>query len=113
MLNSNALCQVRKVSGFDVYGKPRLGTAVTERCAILKLKRELQHTTVRADASQSRGHADEFVATNKVHLDSTTTAALGDQLSVGGVLLKITSLNPSYDVLGPLDHYEVGGELWA
>jgi hypothetical protein len=113
MLNSNATCQIRKLLGFDVYGKPKLGDPVTEKCAILKLRKEMQHTTVRADGSQSRGHGDEFVATNKIHLDGRTVATLGDQVSVAGVLIKVTSLNPSHDVLGPIDHWELVGELWG
>lgn len=113
MLNSNATCTVRKLTGFDIYGKPALGAAVTERCAVLKLKTEVQHTTVRADGSQSRGHGDEFLSQNRIHLDGTTVAALGDQVTVHGVVFRVTTKNPCFDVLGPLDHYEIDGAVWG
>jgi hypothetical protein len=113
MLNHNATCVVRKLLGFDVVGKPRLGEAVTERCAVLRLRREVQHTTVRADGSQSRGHGDEFVASHKIHLDGNTVAGLGDQVTVAGVVIRVTGMNPCFDVAGPLDHYEIGGAVWA
>lgn len=113
MLNSNATCQIRKVTGFDIYGKPTLGTAVTEKCAVAKLRREQQHTTVRADSGQSRGHADEFVSTNKILLDSKTSAVIGDQITIRTHKIKIDSMHDRYDVGGTIDHFEVTGELWA
>lgn len=113
MLNSNATCQVRKVTGTDVYGKPKFGAPVTERCAVVKLKAQIVHTTVRADSSQSRGHGDEFVSTNTVLLSGKTAAALGDQLIVRGHLILITAMHDRLDVGGIVDHYEIGGEQWA
>jgi hypothetical protein len=112
MLNKNAKCQIRRVTEHDMYGQPQLGAAINEDCAIVKLRREMKHTTVRADSSQSRGHGDEFVSTNRVHLDANTIAMLGDQLIVAGVKLKITAMNPQYDVRHGIDHYQVEGELW-
>jgi hypothetical protein len=113
MLNYNATCQIAKAEDTDVYGQPLLGTlSPVEKCAIVKLRKEMKHTTVRADSSQSRGHGDEFVGTHMVLLDSATVADLGDQLNVKGFKIKITSMHPRWDVTGEIDHYEVTGELW-
>ncbi len=69
MLTPNNTCLIRKMTGHDRYGQPSLSAAVTERCAVVKLRKDMQHTTVRADSSQSRGHGDEFVSTNKILVD--------------------------------------------
>jgi hypothetical protein len=105
---------LRRVRSYDVYGQPVLSAAKTEPLVgIVKLRREAQHTTVRADSSQSRGHADEFVATTKFLLVPRTAAEIGDQLEFGGVRVKITTKWAQYDTAGRIDHYEVTGELWA
>lgn len=112
MLNKNAVCIIRKVTGTDVYGQRTLGTSVSEPCAVVKLKKTAQHTTVRADSSGSKGYAEEFSMFNRVHLDKSTSAAIGDQLTVHGQVIRIMSMQPRFDVLGPLDYYEVEGEPW-
>lgn len=112
-MNANQDCIIRKLTSLDVYGQSVLGAPKKERCAVVKLRKELQHTTVRADSSQSRGHGDEFVATNKILLDSKTAGVLGDQLTVNGYQVRIMSADPRFDASGKLDHYEVTGELWA
>ncbi len=113
MLNSNLTGQVRKLTGLDRYGQAALGVAVDQRCAIVKLKNEMVHTTVRADSSQSRGHGDEFVSNNKVLIQGDTIAALGDQLVILGFKIKITGMHPRLDVSGRIDHHELTGELWV
>lgn len=114
MLNTNATCQIAKLEDYDAYGQPVLGALYpVEKCAIVKLRKEMKHTTVRADSSQSRGHGDEFTSTNKVLLTGDTVAQLGDQLNVKGFKIKITEMHPRWDVTGEIDHYETSGELWG
>lgn len=113
MLNSNMPYQIRKVTGRDVYGAEVLGCVVNERGAIAKLKQMTSHTTVRADSSATRGHADEFTASNMVLLDGNTVARQGDQLLITGLKLRIVSMHPRYDTNGVLDHHETAGEPWV
>lgn len=111
-MTPNLDCRVYKKGEADLYGQPQLGRAIAERCAVVKLKHDSQHTTVRADSGASRGHADEFVATSKILLMPTTTAELDDKLEVHGIAMRVISKWPRFDVAGRLDHYEVQGELW-
>lgn len=113
MLNANAICTVRKVSGFDVYGKPAFGVAFNEPCAVVVARGEQQNTTVRADSSQSRGHGDEFTSTHKILLSGETRVKLGDQITLRGRLIRVMTMHDRYDVGGTIDHFEVTGELWA
>jgi hypothetical protein len=104
---------LRKNQGTDLYGQPKLGVALRELVAVVKLEFTSQHTTVRADSSASRGFADEFVTQNRFLLARTTKVAIDDQLTVAGVAVRIKTLTPRYDVWGELDHYEARGEVWA
>lgn len=113
MLNANQTFYVRKNTGHDRYGQPSLGVQFSVRGAVVKMRKNMEHTTVRADSSQSRGHGDEFVSENKFLLDGKTTADLGDQLLAVGYKLKIVSMHPRFDVTGALDHYEAMCELWV
>lgn len=115
MLNANNTCQIYSRSGGDVYGQSSLAsTPVTERCCVIRLERKLEPTTVRADSSGSRGHGDEMTLGSRLLLDARTVARLGDQISVAGVLLRVTGMNPVFDaVSGEMDHYAVTGEAWG
>lgn len=113
MFIPNTDCIVRKKGKPDVYGQTKTGPEYPERCAIVKLRYESAHTTVRADSGASRAHADEFVTSNRILLPASTHAAIDDQLEVRGYKIRVKILHPRLDVLGNLDHYEVEGELWA
>lgn len=115
MFTPNLDCWISKVGDAEhnVYGETEVKKPVRERCAIVRLRHEMQNTTVRADSSASRGHGNEFVSSNKILLTAKTTATHGDKLLVSGVEMRVLSLFPRYDVPGRLDHYEVVGELWA
>jgi hypothetical protein len=45
-------------------------------------------------------------------LPISTTANISDMLEVEGVKLKVTSVSPSRDVVGKLDHYVVQAMKW-
>lgn len=114
MLTPNLDCWISRQfpDSHDLYGQPVLGSRVRERCAVVRLRDEAKHSTVRADSSASRGHAEEFVTSNKILLLAGTIARLDDKLEVLGIQMRVTSVFPRHDVSGRLDHYEVQGELW-
>jgi hypothetical protein len=112
MFIPNADCIVRKAGSTNVYGEATLGAPIAERCGIVRLHEKVSHTTVRADSSASRGHADEGDANVVVLLAVTTKAGLGDQLEVMGLKVRINDKQPRVSVTGKLDHYEVRGEFW-
>lgn len=109
----NLDCIIRKKGLPDVYGKAGTGSERPERCSIVKLRYESVHTTVRADSGATRGHADEFVTSNRILLAASTQAAIDDQLEVSGYKIRIKILHPRINVIGKVDHYEVEGEVWA
>lgn len=113
MFLPNIPCKVHLKEDPNVYGESQVGPAIDEMCAIVRLRVESTHTTVRADSSASRGYADEFVSATLILLAPTTHARLDDMLVVMGVPVRVKSLFPRYDVSGVLDHFEARGELWA
>jgi hypothetical protein len=114
MLNANSTCQIRKASGFDVYGKPKLGPSATERCCVLRLVRTLDRTMIRSDSSRTNAHGEEFVVQGKLMLDARTVAQPGDQLTAQGVVMKVFSMFPRLDALtGQVDHYETELIAWG
>lgn len=111
---SNNTCKVQPKTGFNAHGEPQFGAWVNEACTVVRLNPRMEHTTVRADGSMSRGHGDEAVMTCRLMLAPATSARIGSKVEiVSGVLtlrFKVTSMEPKYDVLGPIDHYAVEGE---
>lgn len=113
MFIPNLDCTIERQLSTDLYGAVALSPVRPERCSVVKLRSDSQHTTVRADSSGTRGFADEEVRDATVLLSPSTKAQLGDCLTVLGVKIKITSKHPRVTAFGRLDHYEVRGELWA
>lgn len=112
MLNKNATCRVEPLIGYSAHGEPQLGPSVPEDCAVIRLRRQLAKTTVRADSSSSRGHGDERLSDSKLLLDGSTSAEMGSRVTVNGVKLRVVSMWERLDVSGYVDHYEVECELW-
>lgn len=113
MLNANGTCTIEKVNGFDVNGEPTFVGLTREACAVIRISRVLEKTTVRADSSSSRGHGDERTSRSKILLQSETVAGLGDRLTVMNLKLRIIDMRERIDVTGYVDHYETDCELWA
>lgn len=106
-------CTVRLKYKTNVYGEASLSEPVAERCNLVRMRVESEHTTVRADSSATRGYADEFAASNVILLAPNTAARFDDQITVLGVSIRVKSLHPRYDVQGRIDHFEVRGEAWV
>lgn len=113
MFIPNIDCTIGKKGTPDIYGQASAGTQTPERCAVVKMRTESVHTTVRADSGASRAHADEFVSNNRVLLRANTVAQIDDQLTLLGFKIRIKLMHPRLTVIGTLDHYEVEGEVWA
>jgi hypothetical protein len=113
MLIPNLSLTYKKRLATDLYGTESLGVQASERCAIVKLRYEAQHTTVRADSSGSRGYAAEFAASTKILVLKDTAIEIGDQITVQGIVLRVVSKFPRHSVIGLLDHFELTGVPWA
>jgi hypothetical protein len=109
----NIDCTIQKAGATDMFGQRRPGELIRERCAIVRLRHDMQHTTVRADSSASRAHADHFTTSNRILLPARTRCEMGDKLTVAGVAIRVMSIFPQHDVSGRLDHFEVSGDVWS
>jgi len=113
MFLPNKTCRIQLSAGKDVYGQPKPGRYVTERCAIVKLVITSDKTSVRADSSASRGNSKETEANSVILLAPTTEAKIDDIIDVAGARLQIVGKSPQHDVTGRLDHYEVIAQIWS
>lgn len=109
VITANVACRHQKKTRTDMYGQENWSDPVQLRCAVVKLEHEKADTTVRADSSGTRGHADEKIAAaillfKRKHGDNI---ALGDRLEVGSISLSVIKVRQRYDVMSRLDHYEV------
>ena len=102
-----------KKNGFDGFGAPAWQQMPDEFCAVVKLFQRSQHTTVRADAGGSRGHADEFTSDSVLLVGADTRIEINDKILVGGLTLKVIEIQQRYSVLSRLDHYEIRCSEWV
>lgn len=104
---------LRRNLGTNLYGESAgLGPDIACECGVVRLVATSQKTTVRADSSATRGAADEIVHQSKILFTTTVFPVIGDQLSIGGFVLRCVERHPRYSVLGALDHYECDFEVW-
>lgn len=107
VITMNVLCTITRRSGSDVYGQPTVSSVKNTRCAVVKFSTKRQKTTVRADSSGTRGHADEELAQIKVLLPKNTDVKLDDIFTLYGQDARVTVVSPRIDVMGRLDHIEL------
>lgn len=108
----SVLVKVFGITGYDLYGQPAWKQMPDERCDVVKLATDTQHTTVRADSGGTRGHADEVVADSVLLMSPATKVELGGRIEVCNIPLRVTSVRPRLTVFGKVDHYEVGCAAW-
>lgn len=111
VLTMNVPCKVTSRNGSDEYGDPRWGLSFNERCAVIKLINKTKRTTVRADSSGSRGHAQEEVADAMFLVSKNTKIELEDRIEVAGIKLIVEWKQPRFNVMSRLDHYEIGCKI--
>lgn len=114
MFNPTLPITIEKTSGeTDVYGMPKPGRIVRERCSVVSLMARSQKTSVRADSSASRGNATELESSGTLILSPMTQARLDDVVTVAGNRLRIVTFSPQFDLNGRLDHHEVEVINWS
>jgi hypothetical protein len=108
MFIPNATCHIRKkLPGFDKYGQPAYGPKTAVRFALVRYDTKTEDSTVRADSSATRGNIKEFNATGRVLFPVSVAPSWDDVLIIYGKTYAIKEVEPRYNVLGKLDHYEV------
>jgi hypothetical protein len=114
MFTPNNTCQLFVSSGkTDVYGQPLPEkTGVTEPCAIVRVTRTEEKTSVRADSSGSRGNAREIIAEAQVLLLPSTVINIDDIVMIGVDQYRVMMKHPQYNIVGVLDHYKIIAAMW-
>ncbi|MDL2285094.1 hypothetical protein LJC19_08170 [Oxalobacter sp. OttesenSCG-928-P03] len=107
----NVPCTITKLEGSDVYGKAKFGKEIKTKCSVASLMVANKDTTVRADSSGTRGHAEEVVSDAKLLFHKNTDISLGDKLTLPHIKLSVVAILPRYNVWSVLDHLEVLGVI--
>lgn len=107
MFIPNRTCKIRrKGNSFDRYGKPVYQALQTIPFALVRFDTKTDDSTVRADSSATRGNVKEYHASGRILLPKTGDPKWGDLVIIDGKVFEIQEVEPRYNVLGQLDHYE-------
>ena len=104
---------VERAGDPDLHGEITLGSAVTVRIGIVTLDLAQEKTSVRTDASATRGNAAETTVRARLLFPNYFEPATNDRVTVLGRELKVVSIFPRVGVPGRVDHYQVDCETWT
>ena len=111
MFRPNGTCFIRRKSQtFNVYGEATFGPKETIPFAQVRYDTKVEDTTVRADSSATRGNTKEFQASGRLLVPVTVVPKWGDLFIVHGFVFRAKQVEPRFNVLGVLDHYQVDYE---
>lgn len=113
LFKPNQRCQHRKQMGHNAYGEEVLAESSTLKCAVVRISAGGQKSTVRADSSATRGAAEEVVSDAKILFEKGADINLNDQIEIAGILLRVISVEPRWNINGRLDHKEVDFFIWG
>lgn len=107
MFIPNRSCILRKkMKEYDAYGQARFSQPVSIRFALVRFDTKVEDTTVRADSSATRGNVKEAQSSGRILIDKRHKPATGDLVTFNDRVFRIKEVEPRYNVLGALDHYE-------
>lgn len=107
MFIANRWCHIRRKSiATNIYGEYTYDTKEAIRFALVRFDTKTEDSTVRADSSATRGNIKEYHASGRVLIDKKYEPKHGDLLFFDGFVFRIKEVEPRYNVLGKLDHYE-------
>lgn len=107
MFLPNRSCILRKkLKHYDAYGQAQFAQPITVRFALVRFDTKVQDTTVRADSSATRGNVKENQASGRILIERRSKPFTGDLVTFDGKVFRIKEVEPRYNVLGKLDHYE-------
>lgn len=104
-------CVITRPAGTNVFGEPLYSKGVPQACHVLRAVDKIADTTVRADSSGSRGHAEENLADLWMLIRPTIKIATNDMVDVQGMKFRIVSIQQRNTVFGEFDHFEVLGQI--
>lgn len=108
MFIPNRTCGLRrKGETYTVFGQVEYGAIETIKFALVRFDTKTEDSTVRADSSATRGNIKEFHASGRVMVKPNVNPSWGDLLIIDTKVFVIKEVEPRYNVLGKLDHYEL------
>lgn len=111
MFIPNRTCHIRrKGKNFTAYGEPQYGVLEPIRFALVRYDTKIEDSTVRADSSATRGNIQEYHASGRILVKPNVSPKWGDILLIEKKTFKIKEIEPRFNVLGLLDHYEIDFE---
>jgi hypothetical protein len=114
MFRPNNFCYVRrKLPGYNKYGEENYGDKEKIPFAQVRYDTKKEDSTVRADSSATRGNIKEYHASGRLLVPVSVKPDWGDLFIVHGKVFRVKQLEPRYNVLGQLDHYQIDYEKAA
>lgn len=108
MFISNNFCQYRKKSATtNLYGEASYDPVIKIPYALVRYDTKTDDSTVRADSSATRGNVKEYHSSGRILVPVSVNPNWGDIFIIEGKIFKAKEVEPRYNVLGKLDHYEV------
>ena len=114
MFIPNMWAEVRDPTGYSVRSAvPTFAAPVPRHCALVRLRPKAQKTSVRADASATRGGTDEIAGDGVMLFEKAYEPLVDAIVTVNGTELRVLGVEPRYAVTGELDHYQATLEYWG
>lgn len=108
MFIPNATCHIRrKLTTFDKFGEPAFAAKTPIRFGLCRYDTKTENSSVRSDASATRGFIDEVHASGRILVPARSKPMWGDILIIYGKTYNAKQIEPRYNVLGVLDHYQI------
>ena len=105
----NLKCKIYPYIDIDVQGESLYDTVRSEGCSVVTFRLENLPTPVRADTSASQGRVTMQRAMIRVLLSPKTSANFGAKVVINaqpGLSYKVVEMQPRFDAVGKLDHYQ-------
>jgi hypothetical protein len=108
MFIPNNFCYMqRKLKGSTGTGDPLYGAKKRIPYSLVRFDLKVDDSTVRADSSATRGNVQEFHASGRILVPVSVAPNWGDLFFIEGQAFRAGEIEPRYNVLGVLDHYEI------
>lgn len=109
---ANVDCQIIKPGPKDIYGRPTDGLVTQARCGVVKLNFTSTRTSIRSDASATKGSAREDQANVRLLIPPLYSVEIDDIIVIVGKRVRVIASEPRFSVGGNLDHTQIDCDFW-
>lgn len=105
MFRPNTSCLLHRRTGVvSIRGEVSYLPPAKTPCGVVKTAAKLMKSSVRADATSSRGRTDEEQGETRLLFPMSVDIGQGDIVEIDGFVLSCVQVFPRRNVLGRLDH---------